>query len=139
MLSRFSSASMRGVAPAVVALLALLAVTACTTPEEEPDPYAVPEAYAGMENPLSGDEVAIAEGQTLWGESCTGCHGGAVEYGEDHAHGADYLYWRISEGGAFAPFDSEMPAFKEELSDDQIWKLISYLEHAEAQAHAHDH
>ena len=39
----------------------------------------------------------------------------------------DYLFWRISEGGAFAPFASAMPAWKSILSADEIWQVIAFL------------
>ena len=39
----------------------------------------------------------------------------------------DYLYWRISEGGAFEPFISLMPAWGTLLSEQEMWQLVSYL------------
>jgi mono/diheme cytochrome c family protein len=39
-----------------------------------------------------------------------------------------YLFWRISEGGRFAPFNSRMSSFKGELNENQIWQVISYLQ-----------
>lgn len=40
-----------------------------------------------------------------------------------------YLFWRIKEGGLglppqASPWDSAMPAWKDELSDEEIWKII---------------
>jgi hypothetical protein len=35
------------------------------------------------------------------------------------------LLWAIGEGGK--QFDSEMPAFKDKLSRDDIWRVISYM------------
>ena len=41
--------------------------------------------------------------------------------------GDDYLLWRISEGGAEAPFNSAMPAWKETLDEDARWDVINYI------------
>jgi mono/diheme cytochrome c family protein len=38
-----------------------------------------------------------------------------------------YLYWRISEGGQMEPFNSMMPAWKDGLSEQQIWQIISFV------------
>ena len=40
-----------------------------------------------------------------------------------------YAFWRIKEGGrglpmAASPWDSAMPAWKDELSDEEIWKIV---------------
>ena len=35
----------------------------------------------------------------------------------------DYLLWRISEGVE----DSSMPAYKETLEEDEIWKVVDFL------------
>jgi mono/diheme cytochrome c family protein len=101
--------------------------TGCPTGEEEEEDGEVPAPYAGIANPLVGDADAIAAGEPLWTTHCTECHGAKVEHedeeeeGEDE-HGDDYLFWRIAEG-----VGAEMPAFKDELSEDEIWQVISYL------------
>lgn len=113
-------------APSLLALLVLGALgSACPTgEEEEEDEDAVPAPYAGMSNPLAGDADAIAAGEPLWAAHCTDCHGAKIEHEEEEGeeeHGDDYLYWRIAEGVG------EMPAFKDELGEDEIWQVISYL------------
>ncbi len=37
----------------------------------------------------------------------------------------EYLLWTVSEGGK--EFGSEMPAFKEQLSREEIWHIIAYM------------
>ena len=37
----------------------------------------------------------------------------------------EYLLWAISEGGA--PFGTKMPAFKDQLTREQIWQVITYM------------
>jgi hypothetical protein len=38
-----------------------------------------------------------------------------------------FMFWRISEGGAMQPFNSAMPAWKNALSEDRIWEVITYI------------
>ena len=37
----------------------------------------------------------------------------------------EYLLWAISDGGK--QFDTAMPAYKDKLSRDEIWRLIAYM------------
>jgi mono/diheme cytochrome c family protein len=37
----------------------------------------------------------------------------------------EYLLWTISDGGA--QFGTEMPAYKEILTDNQIWQIVTYM------------
>ena len=37
----------------------------------------------------------------------------------------EYLLWAIADGGE--QFDSEMPAFRDKLSRDDIWRVIAYM------------
>ena len=39
----------------------------------------------------------------------------------------DYIFWRVSEGGKMAPFNSSMPAWKGKITDDQIWQIVTYI------------
>ena len=107
-------------------------------------PGEVPAAYRELVNPVAGDPEALARGTDAYQALCIQCHGeqgkgdGPEAQGFDPAPGdlsrsemADtsdgYLYWRIAEGGAFAPFNSLMPAWGTLLSDTEIWELVSYM------------
>ena len=37
-----------------------------------------------------------------------------------------FMYWTIAEGGA--QFRTGMPAYKDKLSSDDIWAVISYIQ-----------
>ena len=37
----------------------------------------------------------------------------------------EYLLWAISDGGK--PFGTKMPAFKDALTEQQIWQIITYM------------
>jgi len=107
---------------------------------ERPTP---PAEYAGRNNPLARDAVAIEAGKQVYAANCAACHGDeAMGDGpaanslnpkpmplatEMNALQDDYIYWRIAEGGAFSPFTSAMPAWKSILSEDEIWQVIAFM------------
>jgi hypothetical protein len=104
-----------------------------------------PHDFESLENPVAGDSAAIDAGQEIFTIHCETCHGpeghgdgpGAEGLDPKPANLADadmmhdlsdgYLFWRVSEGGAFEPFNSAMPSWKETLTEDQIWQAIAYL------------
>lgn len=94
------------------------------------------------------DTAIIEEGRELFQINCRPCHGtpangkGPMAYGfrlkPANFRSTDtiatvieaYAFWRIKEGGIGlpnegSPWDSAMPSWKDELSDDQIWKIIA--------------
>lgn len=102
-----------------------------------------PPEYAGKTNPLAGDAAAVETGKQLFITNCASCHG-TLGKGDGPAAAslnpkpkdlasemgrvqADYLFWRISEGGMMAPFHSVMPAWKSILAEEQIWQIVSFL------------
>jgi len=103
----------------------------------------VPEPYAGLANPVSADQSSLDRGADLYGTLCASCHGdGGMGDGPAGASldpapapvahssqmlGDDLLYWRISEGGAAAPFSSAMPAWKDSLEEQARWDLVNYM------------
>jgi mono/diheme cytochrome c family protein len=96
------------------------------------------------------DPAALAEGEAIYGQHCVFCHGDALR-GDGLFAGAlrprpanftdpgtiaqlqeSYLFWRIATGGPGLPpegkgWNSAMPAWKDELTEEQIWKVILYL------------
>lgn len=104
-----------------------------------------PEEYQGLTNPLEGDSDAIAAGETIYTTNCATCHGESGQGDGPAAEGLDpkpadftdqpmmmdlsdgYLFWRVTEGGAFEPFNSAMPAWGQALSEDERWQVISYI------------
>ncbi len=112
------------------------------------DSVEVPSAYADRSPPpnILNDETAVAEGRSLYQESCASCHGeegqgrkpwdlGGPQPPDFRADqyadvSPQYLYWRIAEGGTAEPFHSQgsrMPAHKNRFSDREMWQLVAYL------------
>jgi mono/diheme cytochrome c family protein len=133
-----------------VLLLGALALSACgggavaTTTQSQGTPVPTPPSqYAGKTNPMAGDQSAADAGKQIFETNCTSCHGAdakgdgpaAASLSPKPADLADlesgfsdsYMFWRISEGGAMPPFNSQMPTWKSTLSEDQIWQVITYL------------
>ena len=104
----------------------------------------LPESYEDLINPLTPNETVLANGQRIYAENCTACHGvngegdGPAAAGLDPSpsnirrlprmpmmSGDSYLYWTVAEGGV--PVKTSMPAFKQTLTADEIWSVILYL------------
>lgn len=103
----------------------------------------IPSDYVGARSPHKATTTVIQEGYAVYTKHCATCHGtygmGDGEAGKSlspspalltfmiHRPMAvdEYLLWTISEGGK--NFDTSMPAFKDTLSRDEIWKIVAYM------------
>ncbi|MGI9420774.1 MAG: c-type cytochrome [Geminicoccaceae bacterium] len=103
----------------------------------------VPEGYRGQISSIAIDEQTIGEGGSLYAENCASCHGPTGQ--GDGVDGRalnpspallahmirtpmavdEYLFWTIAEGGA--RFDTDMPAHKDKLEADEIWKIVAFM------------
>jgi mono/diheme cytochrome c family protein len=102
-----------------------------------------PADYANQTNPFQGDAAAVTAGGDLFKTNCVACHG--TDAKGDGPAGASldpkpanlqltvketdaaYMHWVISEGGAAAGLSSAMASYKNILSSDDIWKIVTYL------------
>lgn len=107
--------------------------------------HEVPDEYKDLTNPLAGDSGAISSGGRLFIANCATCHGengdgdgpagagldpepAALSDGDMLSDVSDaYLFWRISEGGASAPFNSAMPSWRGAFGEEQIWQLVTFI------------
>lgn len=133
-----------------LALAWALAATACGSPaddEASSAPLGASPPVAGhtvgpqpgpdrplprVENPFAGQRDAPAEGRRLFSWfNCEGCHGGRAGGGMGPSLRDAYwiygpedqdIYNSIAEGRAHG-----MPAWGTKLSQEQIWKLVSYI------------
>jgi len=113
----------------------------------------IPFEYEKLTNPFRNadgtvDAEIVEEGRVLFQINCRPCHGTPADGQGPMAYGfrlrpanfrsqdtiatviEAYAFWRIKEGGIGlpvegSPWDSAMPAWKDELTDDQIWKIIA--------------
>ncbi len=103
----------------------------------------IPVPYRGKTNPLPTNVPNVIKGADLYNARCAACHG-PMGFGNGAAGNAlrprpadlawslsdprvkdDFLLWTISDGGA--QFGSNMPAFKGDLKENQIWEIVTYM------------
>lgn len=112
----------------------------------------LPGSYGKLENPFRNVDAEtrtkyIEEGRVLFQINCRPCHGTKADGDGPMARGfrlkpanfrdpgtiatvvEAYTFWRIKEGAPglppeASPWDSAMPSWKDELSDEEIWKII---------------
>jgi mono/diheme cytochrome c family protein len=103
----------------------------------------LPAEYAGQRSTVAANEATVAEGGKLYAANCASCHGktglGDGEAGKSLAPSPallayliqrpvaadEYLLWSIAEGGK--AFGTGMPAFKDTLKRDDIWRIVGYM------------
>ena len=103
----------------------------------------VPLEYRSRRSPYPVATQVIQDGGRLYKSHCVTCHDskglGGGEAGRDLTPSPallaymikqrrsvdEYLLWTISAGGA--QFGTEMPAYKEILTDQQIWQIVTYM------------
>lgn len=93
-------------------------------------------------NPLAADTKALATGKTLFKDKCAKCHGPAglgdgPDADPDHRDHQDLTNpkWadRNPDGVVFYKVANgrrrpKMPAFKDELTEQQIWSVVAYVQ-----------
>lgn len=105
--------------------------------------YGVPKAYVGKQSTLPKTTETVAAGRKIYVDNCAVCHGPKGLGNGEAANSLspspallaymirrpisvdEYLLWTISEGGA--QFGSKMPAFKDTLSEDDIWRVVTFM------------
>ncbi len=99
--------------------------------------WKAPEKKTNKKNPLKSDKIIIAKGGDLYTDFCMDCHGHdakgktAVDAGLETAppdlrkrleyHSQGDIFWKIQTGR------NEMPSFKDDLSEEEIWQIILYI------------
>ena len=103
----------------------------------------VPLEYRGLASPFPAVSAVTDQGSGLYQDHCAKCHG--PEGFGDGSAGSNlfpspallsrmvekpgavdgYLLWTISDGGE--RIGTDMPAFRDVLSEDDIWKIITYM------------
>lgn len=110
----------------------------CRNPASVSQDWKAPPEADQLFNPLINEMVAEQKGRELYMAYCSSCHG-QTGYGDGAAGGpltkkpANFheekvrkqrqgaIFWKISNG------NGNMPPFKESLTEDQRWQLVSYI------------
>jgi len=103
----------------------------------------IPLDYRSRKSPYAAATKVIQDGGRLYRSHCAACHGsnglGDGTAGKDLRPSPallaymigrprsvdEYLLWTISEGGA--GFGTAMPAFKDTLTEPQIWQIVVFM------------
>jgi len=119
----------------------LLLLMFCCLPfraEAQPAKREIPQASKNLSNPYAGDVAASNYGSKLYRKYCWICHGttgagdgpGSATLNVKPASFNETivlnrtdgeLYWWINNGG------DNMQPFKDLLSDEQVWKTVTYI------------
>jgi len=131
---------------AALVFLVCIAVVAAKPSPQPPQPksggWTLPPNADDEKNPLAGDAKAVAAGKELYLKTCKRCHGpGGKGDGPDAdpdsmqdmdltqpkraARNPDgVVFYKIYNGRA----KPKMPAQKNDLTKDQIWQIVSYVQ-----------
>jgi putative heme-binding domain-containing protein len=93
-----------------------------------------PAAPAARANPAIGNPQAIAEGEKLYNETCTACHGKDGTGGElgPPVAAQNRRYLRRSDQEIFDTIKNgiagtQMPPYQGQFTDDQVWQVTAYI------------
>ncbi|HWY47460.1 MAG TPA: c-type cytochrome [Bryobacteraceae bacterium] len=86
----------------------------------------------GPPNPFQGKPEAVHEGESLYAQKCTGCHGPNGTDGEigPALVSGDRTDFGATDGQVFNTIKNGIPGTPmgpQKLSDDEIWKIASYI------------
>ncbi len=103
----------------------------------DPDMWMAPEKAAHAVNPVPADNSSVERGKKIFLQNCSACHGENAEGLDAQTIGLEKsppnlkerikmhpdgdFFWKIQEGRG------DMPGFKEDLTDEQIWELLNYI------------
>lgn len=104
----------------------------------------LPPEYRSIRDPSPDTNAKVMEGAAVFDRNCAACHGWTgqgsgpeafalvpapadLEWlaGTPKDRAEPYMYWTIAGGGS--AFESDMPAFKQRLSRDEIFAVIAYV------------
>lgn len=104
--------------------------------------WEIPPEALQTKNPLTVDAKILAAGKKVFGDKCKKCHGPAglgdgPDADPDHAEDMNLtnpkradrnpdgvVFYKVSNGRK----KPKMPAFKDELSAEQIWSVVAYVQ-----------
>ena len=113
-----------------------------TTAPARANGWTIPPDAAQEKNPFADNQQAVAKGKTLFEKNCKRCHGesgkgdgpdGDPDHQQDMdltqaqraARNPDGVVFYKAWNGRARP---KMPAFKDTLSKDDVWKIVTYVQ-----------
>lgn len=119
-------------------VILFIIISAFNRPPQQ-KPWAVPDNYKNMKNPVASNPESIAEGKTLYGTHCKSCHGtkglgdgtkaatlktepGDFSKADFQSQTDGALFYKTSEGR------DDMPGFKKKVPDaEERWSIVNYM------------
>jgi mono/diheme cytochrome c family protein len=107
-----------------------------------PGGWTIPPDANTATNPMTGNPQAVAAGKQLYEKNCQRCHGPAgrgdgPDADPDNQQDMDLtqarrgprnpdgvVFYKVWNGRA----RPKMPSFKDDLSQDQVWQIVSYVQ-----------
>ena len=121
----------------VFSLLSALTLLGLGAVEGISHDWMAPKEAAEVKNPIVLDVESARQGKHIYLENCADCHGKNIEGMKAEEVGLEMdtpnlkkrlkthtdgdFFWKIDEGRG------DMPSFKDQLSDEQIWNIINYI------------
>jgi mono/diheme cytochrome c family protein len=123
-------------------VFALAALVTSAGWQDSKSGWQLPPDAESKTNPLTVDEKVLATGKAVFKNKCSKCHGAAgrgdgPDADPDHrehmdltnakraADNADGIVFFKVQNGRRRP---KMPAFKEELTEQQVWSVVAYVQ-----------
>ena len=122
---------------------ALLAATGEQTPtQRQSSGWKLPPEAADTKNPLTVNDKVLAEGKKIFADKCRKCHGpqglgDGPDADPEHSETMNLtnparadrnsdgiVFFKVSNGRS----KPKMPTFKDELTTEQIWAVVSYVQ-----------
>jgi mono/diheme cytochrome c family protein len=120
--------------------LTAVGVRASVLAQSDSNGWHIPSSAADEANPIAVSAAVVAKGQTIYKSKCQKCHGATgvgngPDADRDHPPGDltdgkranrnpdGVMFYKVWEGRK----DPKMPAFKTDLSRDDVWTVIHYV------------
>jgi mono/diheme cytochrome c family protein len=126
---------------AAAAAAAMMLSIAAAAPPQTSNTWTLGPDADTKKNPLTLDEKTLAAGRSIFKDKCSRCHGpGGLGDGPDAdpdatemdltnpkrapRHTDGVVYYKVLNGKR----RPKMPAFKDELTEEQIWSVVAYAQ-----------
>jgi mono/diheme cytochrome c family protein len=121
-----------------IVMAAFLLPVVSYSQQEQPEPWAVPDEYRTIENPVTKDSLSIATGKGKYNRYCAICHGrtglgDGIKGKQMKTFPGDFsgvAYQSQTDGEHFYKTKfgrGEMPSYENSLSDEDIWHIVNYM------------